>query len=295
LALAGWIGGAAIVAAPVDVQADAAAAARADALARSLPATGCSLREGDASRWRADRRLDEAAALWARGATLHDAIERSGYTAAAVSGIHVENFSAAQHPSPGASTCRALRNESLRDAGSYERGDDAWIVLAVQIELPAAGDEARVDAHALELVNRARAVPQRCGRREMPPAAPLRLAAPLNEAASVHARDMAKHHYFEHQDHDGRTPADRVRATGYEEQLVGENIAYGALSTEDAIAGWLRSPGHCENLMNPNFQEMGVAFAREQGARSDVYWVQVLATSKPARHSGRFAPPSPNH
>ncbi len=255
----------------------------------------CQLSPSDASRWRADRRLDEAAAFWARDASLHNAIERSGYTASAVSGIHIENYSATQHPALDASACRALRDASLRDAGAYERGDDVWIVLAAPIELPAAGDEVRVDAHALELVNRARAAPQRCGSREMPPAGPLRLSAPLNEAAGVHARDMARHHYFEHPDRDGRTPADRVRATGYVEQLVGENIAHGPLSTDDAIAGWLKSTGHCENLMNPNFQEMGIAFAREQGARSDVYWVQVLAAPKPARHSGRFAPPSPNH
>ena len=52
---------------------------------------------------------------------------------------------------------------------------------------------------------------------------------------------MAQHHYFEHQDRNGRTPADRVRATGYVEHRVGENIAHGALSTLDAIAGWLAS------------------------------------------------------
>ena len=250
-----------------------------------MSAARCELRPGDSSRWHADPRLDEAAAFWASGAALHYAIERSGYTAAAVSGIHVENIDAGnidakQREAPGESTCRALRDDSLRDAGMFERGDDVWLVFATLIELPAAGDEARVDARALELVNRARGSQQHCGIREMPPVAPLRLSARLGEAAAAHAHDMAQYHYFEHQDRAGRTPADRVRATGYAEDRVGENIAFGALSTDDAIAGWLKSPGHCENLMDPKFQEMGIAFAREQGASADVYWVQVLAAPR---------------
>lgn len=254
------------------------------AIPNDLLSRACQISPGDAARWHTDRRLDRAAALWARGAALHDAIERSGYTASAVSGVRIENSSAARGPAPGASSCRALRDESLRDAGTYERGDDAWIVLAAPIELPVAGDESRVDAQALQLVNSMRASPQRCGRRAMPPAAPLRLSVQLNAAADAHARDMARQHYFEHPDREGRTPADRVRATGYAEIRVGENIAYGALSTDDAIAGWLRSPGHCENLMDPKFEQMGIAFAREQGAGSNVYWVQVLATPKLPRH-----------
>lgn len=262
----------------------APADARAGALAHYLPATGCGLRERDASRWRPDRRLDEATMLWANGASLHDAIERSGYTASAVSGVHIGNFNARQHPPMGASTCHALRDAALRDAGTYARGDEAWILLAAPIDLPAAGDEAQVDAQALLLVNRLRASPRRCGSREMPSAPPLALSSQLTEAANAHARDMAQQHYFEHEDAQGRTSADRVRATGYADLRVGENIAYGPLSTDDAITGWLASPGHCENLMDPAFRQMGIGFAREEGARGEVYWVQVLATPRPVRH-----------
>jgi uncharacterized protein YkwD len=278
LVFGAWFTGGPIVAVAADVLSDA------NSGALSRYAASCGVRVNVASRWHADRRLDEAAASWAQGASLHDAIERSGYAATAASGIHVENASAEKGSTPGASTCRALRNEVLRDAGRHARGDDLWFVLAAPIDLPVAGEDAGVDAQALTLVNQARAEPQQCGSRAMPPAAPLRMSAQLNEAAGEHARDMAKHHYFDHPDRNGRTSADRVRATGYAEQRVGENIAYGALSTRDAIAGWLKSPGHCENLMDPEFKEMGIAFAREQGASTNVYWVQVLAAPKPARH-----------
>jgi uncharacterized protein YkwD len=88
---------------------------------------------------------------------------------------------------------------------------------------------------------------------------------------------MAQHHYFEHTDLAGQTPADRVRAVGYHERLVGENIAYGPASVEEAVRGWLDSPGHCENIMDPRFVEMGIAFATGHAERHGLYWVQVLA------------------
>ncbi|MBS0388721.1 MAG: CAP domain-containing protein [Proteobacteria bacterium] len=256
------------------------ASVHADAPPHYLSVASCGLRPGDAARWHADHRLDEAAALWSRGASLHEAVERTGYVAGAVSGIHIENLDAAQRPALGASTCRALRDDALRDSGSFERGGDAWIVLAAPVALPAAGDAARVGAQALELVNRLRRSPQRCGARLMPAADPLRLSDRLAEAAAGHARDMARQHYFEHQDRSGHTPADRVRATGYRDRRVGENIARGRLSTEDAIAGWRTSPGHCENLMDPEFTEMGIAYASEPGTGGEVYWVQVLAAPR---------------
>jgi len=68
---------------------------------------------------------------------------------------------------------------------------------------------------------------------------------------------MALHDYLEHQDLSGHSPADRVRAIGYRETLVGENIAYGPQSADEVVQGWLDSPGHCENIMDPRFSEMG--------------------------------------
>jgi len=92
---------------------------------------------------------------------------------------------------------------------------------------------------------------------------------------------MARHDYFEHVDLKGDSPADRVRARGYHEKLVGENIAYGPASADEVVAGWLHSPGHCENIMDPRFVEMGLAYAPGQRDMPGLYWDQVLAT--PAR------------
>jgi uncharacterized protein YkwD len=102
----------------------------------------------------------------------------------------------------------------------------------------------------------------------------------LGQVALGHATDMARHGYFEHQDLAGHSPADRVRAVGYREKLVGENIAYGPQSADEVVQGWLDSPGHCENIMDPRFAEMGIAYAPGQAHKHGLYWVQVLAAPK---------------
>jgi uncharacterized protein YkwD len=130
----------------------------------------------------------------------------------------------------------------------------------------------------LQLVNAVRARGTRCGEKSFAAAAPLQLSGTLSNVAAEHAVDMARHDYFEHVDLRGHTPADRVRASGYRENLVGENIAYGPASADEVVAGWLHSPGHCENIMDPRFVEMGLALAPGQGSRRGLYWDQVLAT-----------------
>jgi uncharacterized protein YkwD len=131
----------------------------------------------------------------------------------------------------------------------------------------------------LLLVNRARAAPRRCGREQFAATRPLRPVAELDWAAGLHATDMARGDYFEHTGRDGSQPRDRLREAGYDPQLTGENLAFGPDSAEEVVAGWLASPGHCANIMDPRFRDMGlaIAFGRRRGA---VYWVQTLGWSR---------------
>jgi uncharacterized protein YkwD len=129
---------------------------------------------------------------------------------------------------------------------------------------------------ALQLVNDVRARGTHCGDELFGPAPPVTLSGTLADVALGHANDMAEKNYFEHVDPAGQSPADRVRAVGYSEKLVGENIAYGPKSVEEVVQGWLDSPGHCENIMDPRFVEMGIGLAPGHVKRG-LYWVQVLA------------------
>jgi uncharacterized protein YkwD len=137
-----------------------------------------------------------------------------------------------------------------------------------------------LESRALALVNAARARGTRCGAQSFAPAPPLTLSGTLADVALGHASDMAQHDYFEHQDLTGHSPADRVRAAGYHEKLVGENIAYGPQTVEEVVKGWLDSPGHCENIMDPRFAEMGVALATGHASRKGLFWVQLLAAPR---------------
>jgi len=129
---------------------------------------------------------------------------------------------------------------------------------------------------ALQLVNDVRARGTHCGDELFGPAPPVSLSGTLANVALGHANDMAEKNYFEHVDPAGQSPADRVRAVGYSEKLVGENIAYGPKSVDEVVQGWLDSPGHCENIMDPRFVEMGIGLAPGHVKRG-LYWVQVLA------------------
>ncbi|HTU67770.1 MAG TPA: CAP domain-containing protein [Steroidobacteraceae bacterium] len=134
----------------------------------------------------------------------------------------------------------------------------------------------RVRARVVDLVNEARARGRKCGSERFAPAPPLSVSSRLNDAADRHARDMLKRKFFEHRGSDGSEPRDRVKRTGYESRLTGENIALGPQSAEEVVAGWLASPGHCENIMEPRFRDIGVGVAAGK-KRGQVYWVQDFA------------------
>ena len=263
---------------------------------------------------RHDARLDAAAAQWAAGKPLGEAAESRGLRADSTAGVHVSGADTALLEILRRADCRIVTDRSLREIGAFRSGRDNWVVLAATNALPAGGAAATLApsptwpaartappvaptsaawpqpprsaapdsgsmlaTRALELVNDVRARGTRCGSRSFAPAPPVSLSGALSGVAFGHAIDMAAHDYFEHQDLAGHSPADRVRAVGYHEKLVGENIAYGPASVEEVVQGWLDSPGHCENLMDPRFAQMGIASAAGQAARRGLFWVQVLA------------------
>lgn len=224
--------------------------------------------------------LDQAAERWAAGVAPATAVARSGYVAESTAALHVSGPDSKVIEALRRSGCRTLAERTLRDVGIHRRGADSWILLAAPYLVPAKSQAPVLASRVLQLVNEARLHGARCGERSFGPAAPVRLSGTLAGVASGHASDMADHDYFEHRDLAGRSPADRVRAVGYAETLVGENIAYGPKSAEEVVQGWLDSPGHCENIMDPRFAEMGIAYAPGRAARRGLFWVQVLAAPR---------------
>lgn len=275
----------------------ASAVTHADALdvVQALREGGCGGLLPASSPLRPNSLLNRSARLWASGRSLAVAVARSGYAARREGGLHFAGPEVALITSIRRSRCRAIASPQLRDIGVYHRGLDTWVVVAAAYISPAPSNVLRpsevlpppsegvapseapaLAERALLLVNEARARGAQCGHRTFGRAPPLQLSGILSEVASEHAVDMAEHNYFDHIDLRGASPADRIHAVGYRERLVGENIAYGVDSAKEAVQGWLHSPEHCENIMDPRFREMGIGYAAGTTARRGLYWVQLL-------------------
>jgi uncharacterized protein YkwD len=102
---------------------------------------------------------------------------------------------------------------------------------------------------------------------------PLERDAILEAASQRHSEDMARRHFFAHRTPDGMTPSERISAAGYPvcDCYVGENLYWGAgrnAPPARAMEGWMRSPGHRENVLSPEFTEVGVGVVYDAP-----YWV----------------------
>jgi len=212
------------------------------------------------------------------GGGLRDRLKASGYQAVAVRSIRVvgaqdaeEAFELLQDDH-----CAALLDSQYADIGvSRSRGE--WqVVLARPVLDSQMADPRAVSKALLAQVNAARAKPRLCGRQRFAAARPLSWDASLGAAAQGHSKAMAYGNYFAHRDPDGDTPADRARAAGYRGRQIGENIAAGQGSANKAMAGWLASPGHCANLMNPMFTQVGAGFATDARSDEGVYWTMLF-------------------
>jgi uncharacterized protein YkwD len=174
--------------------------------------------------------------------------------------------------------CATLLSGGYSAIGTARRGSEWQIVLAHREDIPPLPGQQTAGADILQLVNAARAQPRSCGGQRFGPAGPLGWSPALAQAALAHSSELATHHYFSHVERDGSTPAERVGRAGYAWSRVGENIASGQRSAREAVQGWLDSPGHCANIMNPVYTEMGAAYAvNPHNDNHTVYWTQEFA------------------
>lgn len=137
-------------------------------------------------------------------------------------------------------------------------------------------------ASALARINQLRAAGADCrsaGR--FAPAGALAWNALLTQAADGHSQDMAAKNYFSHTSADGRSLSDRITATGYAWSSIGENIAAGYSTVDIVMDGWMSSDGHCANIMNASFTEVGLACVPgTAGSSYSTYWTMDLAHAR---------------
>jgi uncharacterized protein YkwD len=227
--------------------------------------------------------LERVAAALARGGTLEQSFKTSGYRATHSRAFNIrgEAISArAAELLAKPENCRQLQDAALSEMGIYVDAQQLWLVMAAPFAPVVAQSADVAGRRVLQLVNEARAKPRNCGNKAYPAARPLSWNTVLAAVSQLHADDMARNNYFSHTGRDGSNPAQRVLRAGYNYRATGENIAAGQMKPEDAVAGWIKSPPHCANLMNNGFAEMGVAFAVETNSELGVYWAQEFGAPR---------------
>jgi len=240
---------------------------------------GCANRPGVAQPLRASKDLDVVAREWSKGGRLRDAMDRGDYRFTNSASMHVEGTTdrKAILGILQANYCETLTDATLKEIGVYQKRDGLWIVVATPFAAPGVKDAAQVGKQVLSLVNAARGKARKCGRKQFAAVPPLTLSAVLSRAALIHSQDMANQNFFEHRGSDGSMVGERTARVGYKWRTVGENIADGAETAEAVVELWLKSPGHCTNIMAPVFTEMGIAYAVNRNSDAGIYWTQVFA------------------
>jgi len=186
--------------------------------------------------------------------------------------------------------CRSLLERRYSEIGVSRDGASWRIVLAQPLLSADLGDWREAGKAILDRVNVARAKPRICGHRRFDAAAALAWNEQLAAASLAHSRAMAGQNFFSHEGQSGGSVTDRVAREGYRWRRAGENIAAGQGSPEKVVAGWLASPGHCANIMNPGFVEMGAAYATNPDSDLIIYWTQDFGA--PDQRPRAFADPS---
>lgn len=98
-------------------------------------------------------------------------------------------------------------------------------------------------------------------------------ALTLDTSLSAHAQRRAEElaGLFEHTRPDGKPFSDGARYG-----FIGENLAFGYTTAEGSVTGWENSPGHKQNMLEPDYTKIGVGIIALPGSHGGYYWVQIF-------------------
>jgi len=107
---------------------------------------------------------------------------------------------------------------------------------------------------------------------------PLNVDSNLNAAATSKSSDMLSKNYFEHFAF-GMTPWDFINKSGYKYLYAGENLAMDFDTAEGTVNGWMNSPKHRENILNPDYEDMGIGVSEGTYVENNVAHKTTLVTN----------------
>ena len=214
-------------------------------------------------------------------------VNRENITVAGSVSYNAETFTASFDPEAeleAEAEYTVTLNSGLEDVAGNRYGGAAWTFTTGSHYNLGQTDQSTIDTcmsetdkQMLTRVNNARQQARICGSSSYVATSDVAWHCSLEAAAQRHSTDMADNNYFSHTGSDGSNAGQRISATGYPWRAWGENIAAGYAAVESVVTGWLDSPGHCGNIMNPTVTEMGAASASNSSSDFQIYWTQVFA------------------
>jgi uncharacterized protein YkwD len=210
-----------------------------------------------------------ATSLWALGSPLDGlAVSDEAPTTATVETTAAEDETSPEILSEPTAGDAGIRTQEAEEVPTTEAAETTTEESAEEDE-GGSGDEgesdsgpyADVEADVADLVD---------AERDGAGCDPLERDSRLDTAARLHAEDMAANDYFDHTSQDGSSPSDRAAEQGYEGG-VGENIAMGYPDAAAVMEGWMNSEGHRANILNCDYDVIGIGVADRDGT---LYWVQ---------------------
>lgn len=81
----------------------------------------------------------------------------------------------------------------------------------------------------------------------------------LSQAAYLKAQNMFEENYWAHFSPSGKDPWGFILGSGYKFSYAGENLAKNFYNSSDVVSAWMDSPTHRDNILNSNYQDIGIA------------------------------------
>src|SRR5664279_3337123 len=118
----------------------------------------------------------------------------------------------------------------------------------------------------------------------------LKLNDNLTKAAQLKGQNMFAKNYWAHISPDGDTPWQFIKTSVYDYLYAGENLARGFSTSPEVVDAWMASPSHRENMLSPNYNDVGFAVLPGQLTGSDTLLVVEMFGSKYISNSPDASP-----
>lgn len=137
----------------------------------------------------------------------------------------------------------------------------------------AVGNEKQSDASRFSIGNLVDETNKQRSNNSLPP---LTNNQKLNLSAKAKCDDMVIKNYWSHFGPDGTKPWVFITNAGYSYSTAGENLAYGFYDSASVVVGWMNSPEHKKNIVNPAFTEVGFGICESNNFNNRGHHIVVV-------------------